>query len=410
MLTKLAWKNVWRNRGRSFVVIAAIVLGIWSAIFMMSFSLGMVEGRVEAAVNTEVSHLQAHHPDFEKDMNPGLVVPDGEQIMAALREDPRVKAVAPRLVVQGMIRSTRGGRPGGGRLIGINKAMEQQLTDLHTRIDSGEYLPETRMPSAFVGGKLAEDLKLRLKSKIQVTFMDDHGQQRSPVYVVMGVFSTQNSAYDRSTIFVEQENLRKFLGTDSIPFEGYHEIAALTHNLNEVDSVVADLRAAFPDALIEPWNEVVAELGMMIEFMDIGMLVFMSIIMLALIFGIINTMLMAVLERTREIGMLMAVGMNKTRVFFMILAETMFLAIVGGPIGLGAGFLTVSWLGNSGIDLSQFSQGMESMGFSAVIYLSLSTKYYLILSGMVVGTAFLASIPAALRAIRLKPNEAIRKI
>jgi ABC-type antimicrobial peptide transport system permease subunit len=132
--------------------------------------------------------------------------------------------------------------------------------------------------------------------------------------------------------------------------------------------------------------------------------------MLALVFGIINTMLMAVLERYRELGMLMAVGMNKLRVFTMIVLETIMLAIVAVVPGLVLGYATVTYFGKNGIDLSAFSKGMQQFGMSDIVYTDLDPGFYVQLAMAVGITAVIGAIYPAYKAIRLKPVEAIRKI
>jgi ABC-type antimicrobial peptide transport system permease subunit len=134
------------------------------------------------------------------------------------------------------------------------------------------------------------------------------------------------------------------------------------------------------------------------------------IIMLALIFGIINTMLMAVLERTRELGMLMAVGMNRSRVFTMIIIETILLGVIAAPVGLLLGFLTNTYFAIYGIDLSSYSEGMEKFGLSDVVYTHMQTTDYISIMIAVAITAILGALYPALKAIRLKPVDAIRKI
>ena len=140
------------------------------------------------------------------------------------------------------------------------------------------------------------------------------------------------------------------------------------------------------------------------------MIIMTVIFMLALIFGIINTMLMAVLERIKELGMLMAVGMNKMNVFFMVVLETIFIALIGAPIGMLLGLMTTSYLHRVGIDLSNWSKALEEFGMSDVVRPSLNTETFMIIVLAVVITAILASVYPALKAIRLRPVEALRKI
>jgi ABC-type antimicrobial peptide transport system permease subunit len=174
--------------------------------------------------------------------------------------------------------------------------------------------------------------------------------------------------------------------------------------------VSAHLSALFPHQKVESWRDLSPVLVFMEQWMASSLKVLIVIIMAALAFGIINTMLMAVLERIRELGVLMALGMKRSRIFLMIMLETIFLSIVGGPLGLLAGFVTISWLGKRGIDLTEYSEGLEAIGYSSVLYPALSYQDYgLIVAGVLI-TALVASVYPAWKAVRLNPVEAIHTI
>jgi ABC-type antimicrobial peptide transport system permease subunit len=132
--------------------------------------------------------------------------------------------------------------------------------------------------------------------------------------------------------------------------------------------------------------------------------------MTALVFGIVNTMLMAVLERTKELGILMAIGMNRIRVFFMIVLETIFISFIGSPVGLLVGAINIYMYSDKGVDLSNYSEGLEAFGYSSFLYPYLEPKVYIIVTIAVFITAIIASLYPAYKAIRLKPVEAIHSI
>jgi len=143
---------------------------------------------------------------------------------------------------------------------------------------------------------------------------------------------------------------------------------------------------------------------------DLYMYIFMGIILMALMFGIVNTMLMAVLERQRELGMLMAIGMNRIRIFAMVMLETIWVALVGGPLGLLLGHMTIRYFGAHGVNLSQYSEALSMYGFSNVIYFQLDQKYYWPVLLMTIGVAVVSAVYPAIKAVRLEPTQAIRKI
>jgi ABC-type lipoprotein release transport system permease subunit len=169
------------------------------------------------------------------------------------------------------------------------------------------------------------------------------------------------------------------------------------------------LKAKYPQLEIKTWTEISPEMNLLVSASDQTMLIYMCIIMLALAFGIINTMLMAVLERTREIGMLMALGMNRIKVFTMILLETIFLVLAGTPVGVILGISTIAYTHQSGINLKQFSEAYSSLGYSTLIYPTFNARQFFLMLAMVIATAIIASLVPARRALKLKPAEAIRQ-
>jgi len=177
---------------------------------------------------------------------------------------------------------------------------------------------------------------------------------------------------------------------------------------NEIlNSAALQIRNRFPGADVKTWREIMPEVTLIEENMDTYMYFFMLIVLTALIFGIVNTMLMAVLERVKELGMLMAVGMNKFRVFNMIVLETVMLSVTGGVIGIIIANGVVLLLYRKGIDLSLFAEGIEKMGYETMVYPLPDPGMAVKVALMVLLTGIIAAIYPAFRAVRLKPAEAL---
>jgi ABC-type antimicrobial peptide transport system permease subunit len=184
-------------------------------------------------------------------------------------------------------------------------------------------------------------------------------------------------------------------------------LAVLLKNNEQLEQIADIIRRVFPDADTKTWKEIMPEVNLVEESTDISMYFFLAIILLALIFGIINTMLMAVLERVKELGMLMAVGMNKVRVFLMILLETVFLSLTGGIIGIMAGYIVTVIFNHKGINLSRFAEAYEKLGYESMIYPVPNFDIDLKVTLMVLITGILAALYPAWKAIQLKPAEAL---
>ncbi|MBK9014913.1 MAG: FtsX-like permease family protein [Saprospiraceae bacterium] len=207
-------------------------------------------------------------------------------------------------------------------------------------------------------------------------------------------------------LYVQRQDLNALLATP----EAAHEVAVLLENDELLPTVQQKLKAILPDLKIENWREISPESDLIASYTGQSAMIIVAIIVIALAFGIVNTMLMAVLERTREIGMLMALGMRKERLVTMIVAETCMLTLIGVPVGLLLAWATVEWLSKKGIDFSVFANDMMSeFGFSAILYPELPWNSVLQVVIIVICAALLASIYPAMKTVRLKPVEAIKQ-
>ncbi len=403
MLLSIAWRNIWRRKARSIVIICSVIIGLWAGLFIMSFYFGFAEERVRSAIETEISHIQLHNPEFKKDRDVRFTITDADSLVSSLRRSSYVRGAACRLIARGMIASAAGNS--GIQINGVMPADEDSLTKLRAKVIEGKYFPGTKNNELLIGKKLARKLKVRIGSKLVITTQDKERNIASGAYRIVGIFQTKNTPYDESNVFVTRADFGAMLN-DSLAAT---EIALLLHSQDSVDSFVRILQAQYPRLLVEGWRVVSPEMDLIISFIDQSMYVLMGIVLLAMAFGIINTMLMAVLERTREIGMLIALGMKRRRVFAMIVFETFFLMFVGTPIGMLFSWITIAYFGKYGIDLSVFAATFRSFGYEEVVYTRLDLSHYGQVLVLVTITAFISALLPARKAVKLQPAEAIRK-
>lgn len=405
MIEKISWRNIWRNRTRSMVIISSVALGLWGGIYIMALSKGVSFQRKDEVIKSHLSHIQIHEPEFKVDKDIGFTVSNGLEILTAIRSDERVSQAAARSLTYGMASSPAGGA--GVMINGVIPGYESQLTGFKEKIIEGSYFEEDYKNQIVIGQKLAEKLNLKLRSKMVLTFQDSSNEIIAAAFRVVGIFRTVASKYDESNIIIRADDIKKMLGQNTMPV---HEIALLLHDMDEVDSFKQDLEKEYPDLLVESWKQLSPEMQYVDEILDYFLYIFIGVILLALAFGLINTMLMAVLERVRELGMLMAVGMNKLRVFSMIMLETVYLTLCGGIIGMSLGWVSVRLTGNTGLNFSALEEGFSGYGMEPVIYPLLENYYYPVIGFMVVSFAILSAIYPAIKALKLKPVQAIRKI
>ena len=400
---KIAWRNIWRTPLRSFLVIGSIVMGIWAGIFVVAFCYGLNKQRTLSSIKNSISHIQIHHPEYEKNYDSKCFLENTDLIKTELERNENIKAFAFRSLLNGMVSSPI--KSNGVQIIGINKNQEEKLTGIHSGLVEGNYFESKRKNPILIGEALAKKLKVKLRSKIVLTFQDAENNIISGAFRICGIFKTQYTKYDEGNIFIQNSDLKRLIKS-----EEFHQVALLCNSLDDVDSTYHSLKKNLSDYQVKDWKTISPELAYADEIMESWLFLIMIIIMLALIFGIINTMLMAVFERRRELGMLMAIGMNKSKVFFLILTETFFLSLIGAPTGMLLGALTIKLTSETGINLAIVGEGLQSVGLGNIIYPEIETKFYIFIGVMVFIFTLIAAIYPSRKALKLKPTEAIRTI
>ncbi len=402
MLFLLAWKNVWRNKKRSLIILIAIALGLGCGLFASAVMYGMWDSTVNAAIDRDLSHIQIHTEKFKKENLIENYIPDGKEIEEQVAKINGVKAVSGRTVIDGMAASASSSS--GVEIKGIIPDQEKKVTSVAESITEGKYFEGVSRNPVVIGKELAKKLDLRLRSKIVLSFQGPKGDIIYAAFRIAGIFETESSMFDKSNVFVKQSDLASLMNSRPL----IHEIAVRLNTVQDMEPVVSKLRNKYSNLAVETWQQLAPELSLTYETLILELNIFLGIILFALLFGITNTMLMSVMERIRELGVLMAVGMKRLRVFILIIFETILLSITGGIIGMILGAASIAITAQNGINLSLFSQGLSSYGISSHLFPGLPGEFYPILFVMIIITAILSAIYPAIKAVRLNPASAIR--
>ncbi|MCG8409875.1 MAG: FtsX-like permease family protein [Bacteroidales bacterium] len=403
MIWSVSWRNIWRSKTRSLVIITAIALGVFAGVYTIAFMIGWVNQRINGVINTEVSHLQIHQADYLETNEVHCYIPNIGEIRDNIANNEGVKAVSSRLIASCMISSAE--TSSGILLTGINPKCERETSNVHTKIIKGKYFEGVKRNPIIIGEKLAQKLKVKVRSKLVITVTEMDGTISGGAFRVAGIFKTANSAFDEAKAFVRISDLQKLLNIED---NVGHEIAILM-NKNGGENIIAQkLRRQYPKLNIMTWEELLPDIKMLNESTDFSLYIYVVIILLSLGFGIVNTMLMVILERVKEFGMLMAIGMSKIRVFTMVVLETVFLSFVGGCVGIVLALGLIALTGKIGLDLSLWAEGLNSLGFEAIIYPEIGTVPVVVVTVLVIITGILSAIYPARKAIKLNPAEALR--
>ena len=371
---------------------------------MLSFSIGLNDQRTKSAIENQISHIQIHSKKYLEDNKSSYTIENIEELSSTLENIESINYFSKRLILDATISTAHGFK--NVRLIGIDPEQESLVTKISENIDSGTYFNEFKNNPLVIGGALAEDLKISVKKSANIGFQDGLGNFVQYGFRVEGIFNTPDSRFDKSTLFVKRKNLEELAFMEG----AVHEIAIICDDIEKSQEITDIINAKFPDIQADTWKETSPELGYADEMMGTMIAIFLGIIIFALTFGILNTMLMAVLERKKEIGVLMSVGMNKSKIFMMIMLETLFLASVASPFGLLLSYFLIQYYGIYGIDLSVVGEGMSGFGAESIIYTTIEGQVYWLMALMIVIAALLSSIVPARKALKYDPAEAVKAI
>ena len=403
MLWKLSWKNIWRNKLRSIIVMVASTLGVFASIFMTAFMNGMVDERIKSVINTEISHIQIHQPDFRDNNDFSLIINNADSMLGKVDRTIHVMASSKRIIISSLIASAKTNTD--VNISGIVPENEKKVTNLHNMIVSGNYFDSKGKNQVVIGMSLAEKLKVTINDSIAISVQDINKNIVNDKFTVVGIYETDNTLFDEANAFVPYNDICKLTGLKD---SQAHEIAILLDNNKQSTSVAETLKTAFPSFEVLDWMELSPEAGSLVSMMNQYMYVFIVIILLALGFSLINTMLMVVLERMKEFGILMAVGMSKAKICIMIMLETIYLSLSGGVLGTVISYLLCKHLEKAGMNLYFWKEAFSSLGYSSIIYPSISFQMISITTGMIILTAILSALYPAYKALKCKPAEAVR--
>jgi ABC-type lipoprotein release transport system permease subunit len=397
----LSWRNLWRNHRRTYIMLGAISIGVWAMIFMTALMRGMVDDMLNQGIHNLPGHIQIQHPDFRDD--PSVVnsipEPDGE-LLDALNQ-AGVKRWATRIRVPAVIASERETR--GINLLGVEAEAEADLSGIPAQVSAGRFLESNLDTGVIIGARLAQRLETRLGKRVVIMSQDPDNNISERGFRIVGIYRAEMPGLEEFNVYAARDTLQKLL-----KIEGrVSQIIIVDEDYRDIETLYQKLKQATPATLdIKPWYQIDTYLAAMFNMMDGFVLVWVIIIFLALSFGLVNTLVMAIFERVHEIGLIQALGMRPALIVYQVLLESLLLLLIGLGIGNSLAILTVKPL-ESGLDISMVAEGMAMMGASSTLYPSLTLYDMLLANTVVIILGVLTSILPAWRAAKMDPVRAL---
>ncbi len=404
VLTRLAWRYLWRNHRRTIIMLSAISIGVWAMIFMTALTRGMVDQMIKDGISVMPGHVQVHNPLFLDDPSVSNRIGIGDEQLARRFDGAGFRGWAARVKVPAVITSERESR--GVTLLGIDPLAEREFSFVSYDDVEGRFLESVDDNGVVIGRKLADTLETRVGKRVVLMSQDPDNEIADRGFRVVGLFKASMPAFEEAYIFVGKKAAQKMLRIGDTTTE----IVFLGDDYRNVEPTYERVTAIVDGSLeVSRWYEIDTYLGTMLKVMDGFVLIWVVVIFLALSFGLVNTLVMAVFERIREIGLMLALGMKPASILGQIIIESMLLLAVGLAIGDVLAWATIQPL-SGGIDISVVAEGMEMMGASSILYPKLYLGDLILANVVVLILGFLASLSPAWRASRYEPVEAITKV
>ncbi|MHB1198967.1 MAG: ABC transporter permease [Polaromonas sp.] len=403
----IAGRNVLRNRRRSAITVGGTAFGIAAFVFLFGYFDGFGEELIENSTRYLTGHAQLERTGFRKDYAPELAFDGAQALLLRLRAAPEVQAAAPRIQAQALASSAT--RSEGIMLIGVEPQAEREVTFIHRTIVEGKPLAAGSDHDILIGRELARRLGVRLGEKVIVMAQAANGELGTSALRVGGIFSTESASFDGAMAFVTLSAAQSMLGLGD-------RVSTINLRLRDRATLARSLvsltqRLATPGLSLEPWQALLPQVDQMIGLTRVISNIVLAIAFVVVAIAIVNTVFMAVAERTREFGVMMALGTPAAAIWRMVVYETLVLMLLAFFIGYGIGALLVSYFGRQGIDLSGFFQGYSAIpGLTGIVHPKLVLSSLGPPGLLLFAASVLVSLYPASRATRLDPVQAIHHV
>lgn len=404
LLFTIAWRNITRNKYRSFITISAIAIGFASLLFVRAFVDGSHYQMIENYTDLASGHIQIHKKGFHANMSLVKNLAQDNSLSETLKNTTGVITTSSRIKESVLLSSTEGST--GALLIGVDPQNEPKVTKLNTRIKTGKFL--TNDNEIVIGKSLAAILKAQLNDKIVIMGQGFDGSLASGVYRISGFLDTGADEIDKGLALITLKAAQELFVMDG----RISEIALRLNNVEKAKEIANTIKTNLNNNELEvlPWQEISPIVIQWVEF-DVAFInIILLIVLLVVAAGILNTLLMGILERTREFGIMLALGTKPNLIMQMVGLESLLLGLIGVATGYFIGIISIIYFGSRGIDLSMFSTALNSYYTGSIIYTRLAPGFLLQYGATVLITSIIVSIYPAYRAANLKPVEAIYHI
>ena len=398
----IAYRDLIRNRRRSILTLLAVALGMMVLIMMSGFIAGAFSGALRDNIRLNTGHLQLRADSYEIEKLSLLsrdLLQDSEALVGQAEALNEVQSAAPILWTSGILSTIR--ESTGLKVTGIDPT-DAYHAPIREGIVQGAYFTPDRRGELLLGKRLADDMNITVGQRVSLAVGNANGQPEEAIFTVVGLFNTGIPSFDQNTVIMPLARAQAFTGTGSRT----SSIIVMLNDREDTEKVAAALQA--PGIKILTWRDLNSILLESVEFAIAFYYVIYFIVILVVAVLIANTLLMSVFERTREMGILAALGMKRRQVMLLFLFEAAILALAGIVAGLVLGFAVVAYMGQVGLSFSEDAMAsVEGFAYGSKLYAEFDPGQAIIISLFMFVVVTLVSLYPAWYAARLDPVKAL---
>ncbi|HEW98477.1 MAG: ABC transporter permease [Candidatus Parabeggiatoa sp. nov. 3] len=410
MILRLAWRNIWRHPRRSGLTIAAIAFAAFLLVFMITLQLGSYDMMIENNLSVLTGHFQVQRQGYLDKPKMRSTIAEAQSLAETLRKINGILDIAVRANGFALVASEQ--RTYGTQIIGVETAHETQLSTIPKRIQSGQFLSSDNAQEVIIGEALARNLKVKVGDELTFLGSGYDGSIAAAVLPIVGIFNSGLSEIDRGLIEMPLTTFQEIFSMG----ESAHILVGMVKNFNDLETVLANLTGfknlsgLTTDLVVLDWNALVPGLRQMIEADKINGWFMYGCLILIVTFSILNTFLMAVLERTREFGVMLALGTKPLFIGKLVILESCLLTLVGLAIGLLFGTAITLYYYVYGFSYPGMAELGAEFGLSDTITPQLSILAFTLGPTAILVFTLIASLYPALRIRLLKPVDAMKSV
>ena len=404
MLLKLAWLNIWRNKRRTIITATSVFFAVLLAIIFRSLTDGVYDNMIHNVVSYSSGYLQIHQKGYWEEQSIDNTFEEDEQLYQELLKNPKVTHIMPRL--QTFALASYSEKTKGVLILGIDPVKEKEVNNLHDKIVAGEYIESINDNAVVLGEGLASQLKLKVNDTLVLLGQGYHASSAAAKFRVKGLIKLGAIELNNNVVYMPLQQSQYMHGAEN----RLTSVSVMLNKTTDLEGLKQSLLESIDPNIYEvmSWKEMMPEMDQFIEADSTGHYIVIGVLYFVISFGLFGTLLMMIFERKHELGILIAIGMKKHLLAFILLLEAIMISLIGCFTGVIAGFLVIKWFTAYPIHFTgELKEVYEDYGIESIIYFSSHEKIFIVQTLIVLLLSILLAFYPGYKVMKLKPVEAI---